>query len=796
LTLALGIGATTAIFSVVNAVLLRPLPYAQPEQLVRIYSEFPTFPNGGRRFYVAFPEFVELRAAATAWESIDVWATDGVNLTAGSTPTRVTGSFISGGMMQSLGVAPRLGRTIAPHDDVPGAPLVAVISHGLWQRAFGSSDAVIGQEVLVNGAKHTIVGVMDRSFQFPPGELDPSEIWTPLQIDMANPGVLGPRIIDRGTHAFNMLGRLKPEVTLQQARAELDSLVSHWSQTTSGHRFFPGEHTLVAYELHDEVVRGVKSALAMLMAAVGFLLLISCVNVANLLLARAEVRQRETAIRSALGASLSRLTMQFLSEGLVLSLLGGALGLLLAQIGVALFRVTSATSIPRAMEIGIDARVILFAITVSAVTCIAFGLAPLAHSLRRDLHAAMKTTGAATSASTHTQGVRQALIVCQIALALVLLMGTGLMLRAFWKLQQVDPGFEPATVTSMFVALPPTVPEEGVRSFWSRLSERVTHLPGIDSAALATLVPPIYPSGQMDTEIEGFVASKTAPEQIVDHYNVVSAGYFETLGQRVLEGRVLDERDDARSPRVAVVNEAMARMFWPDRSAVGRRVRPWVSPTWYTVVGVVSDAKNEGLDKPAGSELYFSHTQTPERIDLMRSIFVVVRAQASPGSLANAVRRAVAEIDPSLPVTRIRTMDQLIADAQSRPRFLTALLTLFATVALILAAVGIYGVISYSVAQRTRELGLRMALGAQPRDVLNLVLKRGVMLTITGLLIGIAGAWVLTRFLSGLLFGVTATDPATFATVSVLLGLVAIVASYLPARYATRVDPMVALRAE
>jgi putative ABC transport system permease protein len=800
LTLSLGIGATTAIFSVLNAVLLRPLPYAQPEQLVRLYSEFPTFADGGlRRFQLAYPEYVELRDAATSWESIDLWLTTGVNLDAG-TPTRANASFITGGMMQSLGAQPVLGRTITRQDAEPGAPPVAVISYELWQRTFGGEQSIIGRDVRLSGLKVTIIGVLGEDFRLPPGELDPSELWIPLHVDLGNPGIPTERLLERGTHVFDAIGRLKPGVTLRQARAEIDSLVAHWGKTTSGHRFSPSQHTLVAYELREEVVRGVKSGLVMLMAAVSFLLLISCVNVANLLLARAETRQRETAIRSALGAGNWRLTAQFMSEGFVLAGLGAVIGIVLAYIGVALFRVASAASIPRAMEIGIDGRTILFTIGISLVTCVVFGLTPLFHILRRDLHASMKSAGAATTDSVGTQRFRQGLIVCQLALALVLLMGTGLMLRALWKLQDVDPGFNPQAVTSMFVALPVTETSEGIRAFWSRLDERLQTVPGIESAAMTIVLPPVYPPGAMDTQIEGFVPTSTAPEQNVDHYNVVTAGYFKTLQLRMLEGRVFDSRDDAQSPRVAVINQSMARTFWPNQSPIGRRVKPGLATQWYTIVGVVADAKNEGLDRPAGTELFLSHLQIPERAELMAAAYILFRSPpetAGNVSLAlNAIRREVTAIDPSLPITRVMSMEEVLSAAQSRPRLLTLLLTLFAVVALTLAAVGIYGVIAYSVAQRTRELGLRIALGAQPADVLRLVLKRGVMLTVCGIALGLMGAWGLTRFLSGLLYGVTATDPVTFVGVTLLLGAIAVLASYLPARAATKADPMIALRTE
>lgn len=790
LTLALGIGATTAIFSVVNAVLLRPLPFAEPQRLARIYSEFPTFANGGlRRFQLSNPEYLELRSAASSWQSIDGWIVSGMNVAAIGEPTRVTGAFITGGMMTTLGLAPAMGRGITRQDDSPGAAPVAVISQGLWHAAFGGQSTVLGRDVLLNGRKYTVVGVLPADVEFPVGDPVPADVLIPLQIDPANPGA-------RGTHNLNLLGRLAPGATLSQARAELNSLVIQWEQTGTDHRFNRTEHTLIAYGLHEEVVRGIRPALTMLMGAVCFLLLIACVNVANLLLARAEARQRETAIRSALGASIWRLAFQFVSEGVLLSSMGVVVGVLLAQAGLYLIKAASAASIPRAAEINIDAHVIVLAIAVSLITGIAFGLTPLFHIIKRDLHGPMKSAAASATASASAQRFRQSLVVAQLALALVLLTGTGLMLRAFWKLQDVKAGFNPSGVTTALLALPPTVSYDGARDFWIRLEARLDALPGVEAGALTTGLPPVQPQRHMDTQIEGFVATSEAPLQNVEHYRVVSKKYFDTLRIRMVEGRLFDDRDDTGAPKVAIVNQTMARTFWNNDSPIGRRVQPSLTQDWYTVVGVVDDVKNSGLDQPAGSELYLPYLQAPQGGDFLQAAFVVARSRSNPAAVLGAVRREVGEIDPSLPLSLVRTMDEVVSAAQARPRFLTLLLTLFASVALILASIGIYGVIAYSVAQRTRELGLRVALGAQAANVLTLVLRRAVLLIACGIVIGLAGALALTRFLSGLLFGVTATDPITFVTVALVLGAVAMVASYLPARHATKVDPMVALRTE
>jgi len=794
LCLALGIGATTGIFSVVNAVLLRPLPYLEPERLARLYTEFPSFPNGGlRRFSFSAPEYLDLKREATFWQNLESWNNSGVNIAGEQEPVRATASFVTGGMLPMLGVNPLAGRIITPADDDPSAPLAANISFGLWHRAFGGDKELIGREILVNGSKCTVVGVMPPGFRFPPGEVDAPELWLPIQINPARSG-------SRSDHSFKVVGRLKPGVTLDQARVELDSIVKRTQELAPAnrHTLATNEHTLVSYGLHDEVVRGVKPALRMLLGAVCFVLLIACVNVANLLLARAEARQREIAIRGALGAGLPQLARQFIIEGLVLSFVGAALGLLLAQGGLQLVKSASEASIPRASEIALDARVFFFVIAICVATGIVFGLTPLLHLAKQNLQGALKSAAASTTGTAGTQRFRHALVVSELALALVLLIGSGLMLRAFWNLQQVRAGFDPAGVTTALVALPRlTYPNDQTKmDFWTRLEERLKGLPGVESAALTTGLPPAKSAFFNSTEIEGFVPVPGGPVQNVDFPQTVSKDYFKMLGIRLVDGRMFDERDAAGAPDVVVINQTMARMFWGNDSPIGRRLRRGIGGTnvWCTVIGIVEDVKNHGLAEATGTEVYYSLGQTYARSD--RNFYIAVRSSSSPSTVINALRREVRALDPTLPLARIRTMDEVMSAAQSRPRFLTLLLTLFASVALVLAAVGIYGVISYSVAQRTKEFGVRMALGAQRGDVLNIVLRRGMLLTLAGIVIGAGGAFALTRFLSTLLFGIAPTDPITFIVVSLLLGLVAFLACYIPARRATKVDPMVALRYE
>ena len=790
--LALGIGATSAIFSVVNAVVLRPLPYAHPEQLVRVYSEFPTFPGGGlRRFWISPPEFMDLRREAKAFDSVDGWVINGVNLAGDAEPIRATACSVTGTMLQTLGVAPVLGRVLDPKDDAPGAPLAAVISYGLWQRAFGANPGIAGRDTLVNGRKATIVGVMSRGFQFPPGEADPPEIWTPLQIDPARPG-------NRGNHYLYLLARMKPAITLPQARSDLARLMTEWGKNDgpNSHAIHPKFHPMLAFPFHEEVVGGVRTAMLMLLAAVGFVLLIACVNVANLLLARAEGRQREIAIRSAIGAATSRLVRQFITEGVVLSLAGAILGLGVAFGGLALIRNSSGTGIPRVAEIRLDGAILIFTLAVSVLTGIFFGLSPVAHLAIRNLHESLKSAVGRVTGSTGARNFRRVLVVAELALALVLLIGTGLMIRAFWKLQQVNIGLDPRGLVTMRVALPRAIYKDNasVAGFWSRLESRVAGVAGVRSAALVSGLAPVRPVNANDTQIEGFVRVPNGPIQNVDYYQSVSPGYFETAGIRLIEGRLFDRRDGPGAPDVAIVNQTMARMFWPKESAIGRRMRPSFTDPWCTIVGVVADVRNAGIDKPVGSEIYLPYNQPQGAGN--RTTYVMMRTAGDAGAAIRGARREIKALDPSLPVANVRSMEDVLAAAESRPRFLTLLLTLFSSVALVLAAVGLYGVISYSVAQRTGEIGIRIAMGAQARDVLRMVLGQGLRLGLCGVALGAVGAFLLTRLIRGLLFGIDYLDPVTFATMAGVLIAVTALACYVPARRAAKVDPMVALRYE
>jgi putative ABC transport system permease protein len=787
--LALGIGATTAIFSVVNAVLLRPLPYAQSGRLIRIFTEFPNFPNGGlRHFWVSPPEFLDLKRDTKSFAAIEGWVNGGVNLAGAAEPVRTTASNVSGGMLSMLGVHPVLGRVTSADDDRPNVPLTAVISYGLWQRAFGGDAGIIGRDIRLNGNPCNVIGIMPPGFAFPPGELDPPELWVPLQIDPARPG-------GRGSHFLSVLGRLNSGVTEAQAQAEMVRYEQESTDTIGQgrHPFNHRNHPIVLAGFQDEVVKGVRRAMLVLLGAVIFVLLIACVNVANLLLARSESRRKEIAVRAAIGAGIGKLLQQFVVEGVLLSLAGAALGILLAFGGLRLLVATNAGSIPRVSEIGIDWQVLLFTLVVSVATGIVFGLAPIVHTRPGTLHDTLKSAAGRATGTATANRFRAVLVTAELALALVLLIGSGLMVKAFWKLQEVNAGFNPDKVLSLRLALPATAYRDAgaTGAFYQALSDRINALPGVVSAANVTGLPPGRQINANDTDIEGFVPKPGGPIANIDYYNNVGPRYFETIGAHLIEGRFFNAGDGASSTPVAIVNQTLARTYWPNESAIGHRIKSGGAAAWRNIVGVVADIKNGGIDRTTGTELYFPFTQAPQRTS-----YLVIRTQGDPMSIANAVRSEIRSLDRALPVANLRTLDEVMDTARSRPRFLTLLLTLFSSLSLALAALGIYGVISYSVAQRTNEIGIRMALGAQGMDVLRLVGAAGIRLAIAGIAIGAAGALALTRTMSGLLFGVSSVDPATFLLMAGALACVTLFACYIPARRAAKVDPLIALRYE
>jgi len=789
--LALGMGATTAVFTVVDAVVFRPLAYQHPERLVRLYTEFPTFPNGGlRRFAVSPPEFLEMRETLRSFEHLDAWQVIGVNLITTEEPMRVTATFVSGTLFDSLGIRPQMGRWLNPDDDREGAPRAILISYGLWRRGFGGAAGILGRETKVNGLAATIVGVMPPGFQYPPGQVDVSEVWTPLQLTAADRQ-------RRGNHRLAVLAKLRPGVTLAQARQELTAQMNVWGARRSNnfHTIDPQIHPMLAYSMQEEVVRTVRPAMLVILGAVGFVLLIACVNVANLLLARAEARQKEIAVRRAMGAGAPGLVRQFLAEGFLIAASGALCGLGIAWLGMRLLLWAGSDTIPRAAEVTMDWRVLAFTAAVLIATTFGFGLAPLAQVLTRGTHDVLKAAAGRTSATAQAAALRRALVVAELSLGLVLLVSCGLMLQAFWRLQAVDAGFDPHHLLTLRIALPPGeyANDSAVRSFLSRLEEGLTRLPGVTAATVMAGLPPQRQADVSDVTIENFVPRQGGPVQNVDFWQFTGNRFFETLGTRVVDGRLLDDRDGETAPLVMVVNETMARTFWPGQSALGHRLRigPSNAP-WHTIVGVVADVKNAGTDQPTGTEFFVPWRQA----QAIRTIQVAIRTAGPPMAAAGTARAAIAAMDASLPIAAVRTMEEVVAQSQSRPRFLSILLTFFTVVAVTLAAIGVYGVISYAVARRSTEIGIRMAIGADGASILRMVLKQGLALGAAGVVVGVGAALWLTRFLKTLIFGIEPLDAPTFAVTVALLFALTLLATWRPARRASRVDPAVALRNE
>jgi len=790
LTLALGIGANAAIFSVANSVLLKPLPYPGSDRLMMIYSRFPDM--GFNRFWVDPMEFTEYSRWNQTFQSLGAYTTGDVNVAGKGEPVRVHAARASAGALASLGVSPELGRYYSAAEDLPNAEKTVVISDGLWHRAFGGDPGIAGRRIQVDGVDRTVLGVMPPGFTLGNERI---EAWIPLALDPAKPG-------NHGNHYLYLVGRLKPEISPAAARQEMAGLVARWKQEVpKSHTPSPDRHPMVVQPLLEDLVGSIRPKIQLLLGAVGLVLLIACVNVANLLLARAEARQKEVAVRTALGAPRGRLVRQFLTESVVLALLGGGLGLLLALAGVKAIVAANLESIPRVDEIHLDSRSILFTIAVSVITGLLFGLAPALHARAGSFFASLKEGGQRTTAGSSRQWLRRVLVVSEIAFAAMLVIGGGLLIRSFWLLQRVDPGFDPDGLLSLEVSLPKAVyakPEQ-VTGFYQRLLDQVSRLPGVEGAALASGLPPDRPVDANDMVFESIPRTPDGPIQNADYWQLVSRDYFKTLGIRLVEGRLFAPTDAKGSPGVVVINQTMAKLFWGNRSPLGQRIRPDGDDRapWLTVVGVVADVKQGGLDHKTGTEVYFLSEQTQENLgDVQRTMYLLLKTKKDPMSLAGPARAEIRRLDPTLPVSEVRPMSRVVYSSVAQPRFIAFLVVIFAVVALTLAAVGTYGVLAYTVELRTQEIGVRMALGAQAIQVLRMILKQGAWLVGSGLLLGVVGALALRRALASVLFGVAPTDPGIFAFVLVVLALVGFLACYLPAQRAMRTDPLVALRRE
>lgn len=791
LTLALGIGANTAIFSVVHGVLLKPLAFPAPERLVFITSQFPTL--GFDQFWVSPPEFIEFRDRNQAFENVGAYSAGAVNLGTQEQPQRINSAVITSELMPVLGVQPIRGRLFTREDTLPGAEDVAVLSAEVWRGSFNGDDGVIGRIIQLDGIPTRVVGVMPAGFDIHDQKV---QVWLPLTLDPAAPG-------GRGSHFLYLVGRLKDGVSLGQARVDLESMLQQWA-TLNPKTHVPDQknHRLRFDNLQDDMIGGIRTALWVLQGAVGFVLLIACANLANLLLARAESRQREFAIRSALGAGRSAILRQFLTEGILLALIGGSLGALLGYAALRALILSDPESIPRSAEIALDPVVLGFTLVISILTGALFGLAPLLNLREHAVNMTLKESGQRSTAGASRARLRSGLVAAEVALAVVLVIGAGVLLRSFWNLMSVDAGFNRSKLSTFAVVLPTTTyatPDSRV-SFFQRLTDALEGIPGVQGAAAMTGLPPFRQVNANDTDFEGYTAPPEGPFENVDYYQTISRDYLETMGIPIVEGRDFTLADATGAPAV-LVNQALAKTFYKGQSPVGRRLKPGIGPSasvpWFNIVGVVRDVKQGGLDSKTGTEIYLLDQQGPAIGNRApRNMNVVVRSELPFDALAPQIRRVVQGMDATLPIVRLQTMDDVFGATVSRPRLLAQLLGTFAGLALLLAAVGTYGILAYTVTERRKEIGIHMALGATRGNVLGKILGQGLTLTGIGLVVGLAAAFGLTRLLQAQLFNVQPTDPLTMISVAVFISLVALVACYIPAARATRVDPMVVLRDE
>ena len=774
MTLALGIGATSAIFSVVDAVLLRPLPYPEPDRLVVVWGSHPQI---GLEV-ASLPDFIDWRAQSESFAGMAAVAEQNFNLTGEGEAERIRGALVSADFFDVMGVNAVLGRTPLAEEDEPGVDRVVVLSHRLWQGRFGGDPSIVGRTIRMQGRTYPVVGIAPLGFEYP----SETELWLPLALDASRFG-------RRGDFLF-VVGRLNDGVSLESAQAEMTAIASRLEEE------YPGTNarwTAELIPLHEEIVGDIRPVLLAFLGAVGFVLLIVCANVANLLLARAAGRTNEIAIRAALGAGRARLLRQLFTESGVLGLLGGAFGIGLAALGVRGLVALAPEGIPRLDGVAIDVRVLTFTLVIAVGTGLLFGLAPALRISHANLQGSLKEGGGRSAASWQRSRFRRGLVVGEVALAMILLIGAGLLMRSFAELQRVDPGFQPSGVLTFRVALPSaSYPNEQVLPFHDRLFERLASLPGVIDAGAISSAPLTGGASYLSFAVRGR-AVPAAGEVQDAQVHVSKPGYFETLRIPLIEGRVFTERDRDEGEQVALVSEAMARRYWSGESPLGYHIT-FGNPqdgSFMTIVGVVGDIHHEGLDSDPYPQVYIPHGQNPSR-----AMTVVVRTQGDLDALAAAVRSEVRGMDAALPVYELARMTDHLGSAVAQPRFNSTLIMIFALVAVMLAAVGLYGVLAHSVAERAHEIGIRMALGAGQSDVLRHVLGQGGLLVAIGAVIGLGGAAWMSRLLSSLLYGVGPIDPLTYGGVALFLLLVAYAATYIPARRASRLEPMIALRHE
>jgi predicted permease len=791
ITLALGIGANTAIFSVVNGLLLRPLPYANSDRLAIIWTHSPganvaqDWPSPG--------QYVAIKSQTSVFEDIAITQGGDSNLTGLGAPEQVGAVATSSVLFPLLGVKPAIGRAFLSEEDGPGKPKAAILCYGFWQRRFGGDPGAIGQSLTIDGDSYAVVGIMPAdfvlSYEVMPtvGTMSQADVLVTLPFDAEG-------LSQQGDENYNILARLKPGVTIAQAQAELDGVVSSLERQFPQHYPASRRFSFSVTPLLEQVVGDVRPALLILLGAVACVLLIACANVANLLLARAAAREKEIAIRTAIGAGRGRLVRQLLTESVLLATVGGATGLLLAVWTLDGLRWLSPSSIPRLQSITIDGWVLAFTFTVALLTGILFGLAPALRASRVNLNETLKEGGRSLVASGNHR-LRSALVVTEVALSLVLLIGAGLLIRSFMRVQQVEPGFSPHNILSMRLSVGGTAYEKMPKRlvFYEQLWDRIRQLPGVESAGGVSVLPLSGSLSWGSISIEGYVP-EAGQSMIQADRRFATVGYFETMKIPLIAGRFFSEQDTPDSLKVAIVDENLARSYWPGDDPLGKRLKagsPDSKNPWLTVVGVVATVKQYALDSDSRVTFYTPHKQSPAG-----TLYAIVRTSIDPRGTAASVAGVAREMDPNVPIYDVKIMAERLSESLARRRFAMLALGVFALVAMVLAAVGIYGVMSYSVTQRTREIGIRMALGAQTKGVVTLIVGQGMLMASVGVAIGLAGALAATRVMASLLFGVTATDPVTFVGIGLLLAAVAFFACYFPARRATKVDPMVALRHE